>query len=134
MFTSPHDDETSSYCDDVQKLRERIEKAHEVAREHLGKNARRHKEHYDAKCLLNSYNAGDLVWYSSGAIDLQITPKLRRSYTGPVVVLKKINDLNYLIQTDVKKTQKVVHHNKLLPYYGNQKPRWIIIACKNLPT
>ena len=133
MFASPRDDETSSYCDYVQKLKKRLEKAHEVAREHLGKNARRHKEQYDAKCLLNSYNAGDLVWYASGTIDLQITPKLRRSYMGPVVVLKKINDLNYLIQLDAKKTQKVVHHNKLLPYRGKQKPRWIALACKNLP-
>ena len=133
MFASPRDDETTSYCDYVQKLKDRLEKAHEIAREHLGKNARRQKEQYDAKCLLNSYSAGDLVWYASGAVDLQITPKLRRSYMGPVVVLKKINDLNYLIQIDAKKTQKVVHHNKLLPYRGNQRPRWVVTACKNLP-
>jgi hypothetical protein len=52
---------------------------------------------------------------------------------GPVLVLKIINDLNYLLQGYSQKTQKVVHHNKLLPYKGRQRPSWIVVACKHLP-
>jgi transposase InsO family protein len=133
LYTSPNNaEEFDSYSDYVEKLKDRMERAHEVAREHLQKSAKRQKEHYDGKCLLYSYDAGDLVWYATPTTDSHLAPKLRKSYTGPVVILKKINDLNYVIQTNCQKTEKVVHHNKLLPYKGSQKPRWITVACKNL--
>jgi hypothetical protein len=123
-----------SYSAYVEKLKDRMEQAHEVAREHLHRSARRQKENYDAKCFIHSYVAGDLVWYAAPTVDSHLAPKLRKSYMGPVVVLKKINELNYVIQVDSQKMQKVVHHNKLLPYKGNKNPRWIAVVCKNLPT
>jgi transposase InsO family protein len=133
MYSAPtNGSEFISYSDYVEKLKERMEHAHELARKNLGKSVKRQKEHYDAKLMLHSYKAGELVWYASGSSELHIAPKLRKFYTGPVVVLKKISDLNYLIQTDAKRTQKVVHHNKLFPYKGDQKPKWIKVACKIL--
>jgi hypothetical protein len=117
----------------VKKLKERMERAHEVAREHLQKATRKQKVDYDAKCFIHSSTAGDLVWYTTPTLDGHLAPKLRRSYMGPVVVVKKINDLNYIIQVNSQKVQKVVHHNKLLPYRGKEKPRWISVACRNLP-
>ena len=133
MYASPTTGEDiSSYGEYVDKVRSRLEKAHEVAREFLGKNAKRQKEHYDAKSLLNSYAPGDMVWYGSPTTDLNLAPKLRKSFIGPVVIIKKYNALTYLIQVDSKKTQKVVHHNKLLPYRGSEKPKWIVAARKQL--
>ena len=132
MFNNPTNHEIDSYCDYVVKLRDSMEHAHEVAREHLNRNAKRQKEHYDAKSLLHVYKAGDLAWYASEAGEYHITPKLRKSFVGPVLIVQKYNDLNFRIQVDAKKMQKVVHHNKLLPYHGSQRPRWIAMAMKNI--
>jgi transposase InsO family protein len=134
MYSAPSNAENfPSYSNYIEKLKERMERAHELAREHLQRAAKKQKENYDAKCLIYSYTAGDLIWYASPTVDGRLAPKLRKTYMGPVLILKKYNDLNYLIQVDSQKTQKVVHHNKLLPYKGNQKPRWIVTASKNLP-
>ena len=56
-------------------------------------NVKRQKEHYDTKCLLNTFKAGDLVWYSSGAIDFHVTEDMY----GSSSCAENVNDLNYLI-------------------------------------
>ncbi len=40
-----------------------MHQAHEVARKHLKRAARRQKDLYDAKLNVNQYAVGDLVWY-----------------------------------------------------------------------
>lgn len=57
-----------SHADNIYKIRNQLEKAHDVARKHLFDKSVQQKELYDAKCLVNSYKAGDLVWYQSEAI------------------------------------------------------------------
>ena len=53
--------EICSYGEYVDWLKERIQKAHEVARKHLEKSAKSQKEAYDAKSAVNSYKPGDMV-------------------------------------------------------------------------
>ena len=132
LYSSCTNDEFVSYSHYVKELKSRMEAAHEIARKHLGTAAKRQKEAYDAKSVLYSYQAGDLAWYASKSTELHIAPKLRKSYTGPVVIIKKFNDLNYMIQVDAKKAKKVVNHDKLLPYKGKLRPRWITTTLKNL--
>ena len=69
-----------------------------MARKHLGVAAQRQKYHHDAKSTLHCYKQGDLVWYFHPTGQQKITPKLRRHYEGPVLILKRINDINYVIQ------------------------------------
>ena len=61
-FECPVNTNYTCYGDYVEGLRLRMEKAHEVAREHLGKAAKHQKDAYDGKCVLHVYNPGDLVW------------------------------------------------------------------------
>ena len=125
MFSSKElTEEVSSYGDYVMKLKERMEVAQEVARKHLHKAAQRQKEAYDAKSTLNQFKSGDLVWYASESGEIHITPKLRKSFIGPVLVLNKINDLLYRIQLNQKGVQKIVHHDKLVVYRGQQRLKW----------
>ena len=131
MFTTPTNTFTS-YGDYVESLRSRMEKAHSIAREHLEKNTRRQKDAYDGKCVLNSFNPGDLVWYAIPTAQVHIAPKLRKSLTGPCIVVEKKNDLNYVIRLNSRKEFKLVHHNKLLPYKGDSRPTWIKNALKSL--
>jgi hypothetical protein len=113
-----------SYGDYVEKLKSCMKHAHEVARKHLKLSTERHKELYDANVKLYKYNVGDLVWYNTAKSQLHIAPKLRVSYEGPSLIVKKLSDLDYVIQLDKKGTTKLVHHNKLKPYEGTQKLKW----------
>ena len=47
----------------VSWLRERLQTAHDIAREHLGNAAKRHKYAYDTKLEHLHYEQGECVWY-----------------------------------------------------------------------
>ena len=100
------DEEVTSYGDYVETLREQMERAHDVAQKHLGKNAINTKEHYDAKCTLTKYKCGDLVWYATNIRQLHLAPKLWVPFEGPYLILEKISDLDYCMQLDAKGKQK----------------------------
>ena len=117
---APAEEEATSYGGYVEALRERMQRAHDIAWKHLGKNAIHAKEHYDAKCTLTNYKWGDLVWYATDIKQLHLAPKLQVPFEGPYLILEKLSDLDYHIQLDAKGKQNVVHHNKLKPYTGTR--------------
>jgi hypothetical protein len=94
--------EVTSYGEFVDKLRERMQKAHQVAREHLQTASKRQKESFYAKKSLTLYSVGDSIWLLSEMHRKHECPKLQPNYIGPCVVLKKISDLNYMIQWQKK--------------------------------
>jgi transposase InsO family protein len=117
-------EEITSYGMYVDKLRKHMQHAHSIARQHLSAAGVRQKEVYDTKLLLNTYKPGDMVWYQTDISQLHIAPKLRKPYEGPYVVVKRVNDLNYVIQLDAKGKRRFVHHNKLKPYKGDLRFKW----------
>ena len=125
--------DVASYGQYVDVLRSRMQRAHEVAREHLRCRARRQPHDSDAKKPLREYSAGDLVWYLTEMGQMHTTPKLRVSYKGPVLILKKITALNYIIQLDESGTKHLVRHDKLKPYEGETVLSWAkkaLAKCK----
>ena len=74
---------TTSYGEYIDGLRYHMQRAHDVARKHFGKGAKRMKETYDAKQSLIQYQPGDLVMYDTEISQLDIAPKLRVNFTGP---------------------------------------------------
>ena len=130
--TSLPGEEITSYGEYVDTLRSRMQMAHEIARKHLTSTAQKQKQDYDFKVHLKRYQAGDLVWVLSENTQLNLTPKLRRPYEGPYLVLKQINDLIYLIQFNQEGKRQIVHHNRLKPYEGTAKLKWANKAIKSL--
>ena len=124
-------EEISSYGDYIEKLRERMQYAHVLARQHLGAVAERQKQTYDGKGCLVRYVSGELVWYRTEMGQLRMTPKLRHAFEGPFVVVKKINDLNYIIQLGQRGPTKVVHHDRLKKYEGKKNPKWAVKATQS---
>lgn len=124
--------EVTSYGDYVNVLRSRLQRAHQVAREHLAIAAKRNKTMYDAKIAVNKYKAGDIVWCLAESRKVGVAPKLVRSYEGPYLVKQKVAEVNFILQTDKKVGQKLVHHNKLKPYEGTHPPKWILSAQKKI--
>ena len=82
------------------------------------------KEIYDTKVVLHNYQSGDLVWCLREARKVGITPKLKKGYSGPYVVTERTSAVNFIIQTDTKESTKLLHHDKLKRYEGENHPHW----------
>ncbi|KAL3864533.1 hypothetical protein ACJMK2_006207 [Sinanodonta woodiana] len=97
-------------------LRDRMQHAHDVARKHLATAAKRQRYQHDVKLCQFGYIPVDLVWILNELRYKGISPKLQKLYAGPIIVKKKINDLNYVIILDERGREKLLHHNKIKPY------------------
>ncbi len=124
--------EVASYGEYTSNLRSVMQHAHTVARQHLIASSERQQGTYDVKGCYHKYDCGDLVWYASTIDQLHITPKLRSPFQGPCLVIKKLGGSNFLIQCDSQGKQKVVHHDRLKPYLGKLRPRWVHTAMHKL--
>ena len=122
----------STYADELQAKMERV---HEFARLHLQLRSDQMKERYDS-CIRDCQllKKGDPVWLYWPQRKKGLSPKLMRSWKGPYVVTKKINDLIYRIQLGPHAKPKVVHRNRLWLYRGPSPPTWIKDDDKEQPS
>jgi len=126
---SPKQENPGEY---VLRLQERMLKAHEVARKHIGKVARRSKEVYDAKLSFHHYQVGDVVWCLHETRKVGVNPKLERAYDGPYLVTAKFSEINFTIKLNKEGQTRVVHHNKLKPCKAGILPRWVLSARRKI--
>ena len=78
VMCGQHTQEASeTYGEYVQKLKERLQHAHDVARSNLHDLAKRQKQIYNARVKANQYEVRDLVWMDTNFGQLDITLKLR---------------------------------------------------------
>ena len=99
----------------VHDLKEKLSKMHDFAKLHLSTYQSNMKDTYDQKSCSRSFNPGDQV--------LVFMPNqlnaLQSKFSGPYTVQKKVNDLNYVINTPGKrKSSKLVHINLLKMYHS----------------
>ena len=114
----------------VDKLRERLHTAHQIARQQLKTRTEKQKERYDSHSHAHKYKTGDLVWYKNEVKHEGISPKLQANYVGPYLVLRNYSNMDYLIQKTKQKQPIVIHHDKLKPYEGTTKLKWAGSAIK----
>ncbi|KAK3753675.1 hypothetical protein QZH41_003322 [Actinostola sp. cb2023] len=88
----------------------------------------RQKRYYDHRGVHhNSFNRGDPVWLHNPKRKKGRCPKLQNDvYEGPFLVIDRLDDLTYRIQKAPKAKAKVVHHNRLKPYEGDNVPDWLV--------
>ena len=121
-----------TYEEYVHKLKERLQHAHDVARNHLHDLAKRQKQIYNARMKANQYEVGYLVWMETDIGQLDKTPKLRVPYEGPYMIWKQLGLLDYEVHIFCGNS-KIVHHNRLKPYYGLKRPpgyHWVLAEAK----
>jgi len=123
----------TQYPEYVEHIQNRMQKAHDVARQNLCKKALRQNQMYDGKLPRSPYNRGDYVWYLNESRSVGACPKLQSLYHGPCLVIKKISDLDYLIQLDQSGRLRVVHQNKIKKYEGDVKLKWAASALRRKP-
>lgn len=107
-----------SYCDYIEKLKERLEFAYKLASTFSVKQKRRYKRYYDRKARESVLEPGDLVLVRKLAFEGK--HKLADRWESDIyhIVSRPNADLPvYEIQCEKGKT-RIVHRNLLLPYAG----------------
>jgi len=123
--TRANKEDVVSYGDYVDFLKEKMNHAHQVARQHLAVTTKRHKEIYDRRQCLHKYEQGDFVWLLEESRKPGVMHKLEMSYEGPFIVKQALSNVNFRLQLDRHGKEKVVNHNKLKPYEGNNASKWL---------
>ena len=75
------------------------------------------KQHYDRVVRPTTFEPGDLVRYYYHRKLMGRSPKWSRYYVGPYRIVKRVNDVNYVIRLNDRTRTIIVHVNKLKPYY-----------------
>ncbi|KAL5502559.1 hypothetical protein EMCRGX_G009355 [Ephydatia muelleri] len=97
----------------VRNLRQTLEKAYSIVRNHTGAALERK---YDRRVHGDEYQVGDLVWLHNPVISKGAKRKLHCPWTGPFKVVKKLSTVVYRIQdTRPNKRNLVVHFDRLKP-------------------
>ena len=107
------------------ELANKLEKIHKFAREHIALSSNNMKRLYDRSTNFHKYNPGDAVWLYNPVRTKGLNPKLQRPWQGPFVVTERINDVIYRIRKSPRAKPKVVHHDRLKMYVGEQEPSWV---------
>ena len=118
----------------TQTLQNKLERVHQSAGEHLKISADRQKKQYDKKAHSHPYNQGDCVWLMDSTRKKGLSPKLQKKWIGPCLVVHKISDVTYRIKLGPRQKTRVVHHNRLKPHPGEDKPAWMLPPEKTVTT
>ena len=108
----------------VAKIRDELEKVHEIARDNLQKAAIRQKEYYDRNIKEIKYCAGDLVRRWQPQVMKGAKRKLTRNWTGPWVIVEKLTDVLFKIKHSKNSPIVVIHADNLKPYHGEISLPW----------
>jgi len=90
--------------------------AYAIVQEHTGRCAEVMKRSYDAGVRPVEFQVDNLVWYFCPRARPGTSPKWNRFYSGPYWVVRRLNDVNYVIQLTAKSRSFTMHVNKLRPY------------------
>ena len=122
----PEDSKTPVEPDNyVSELNRNMVQIHAQARKTMKKQALYRKKYYDAKAKTRHLEDKTLVWLHDPTRKPGICNKLSNRWKGPYEIVKRLDDLIYIIKTSEKKPVKAVHIDRLLPYKGRNRPSWI---------
>ncbi len=106
--------EPHSVNDYADLLVNRLEDAHELAREHLKRNAKRMQDWYDKKVHTQSFEPGDEVYVLNLRLYPGRCPKWVRQYSYKGVIVKRINNVTYTVRCDKwRERERIIHVDKL---------------------
>ncbi|GFU29152.1 retrovirus-related Pol polyprotein from transposon 412 [Trichonephila clavipes] len=103
----------------TQNLQARFEDVHNLARERINLRTEKMKTRYDTKATGHQFKEGDKVWFYNPTRRKGLSPKLQSHWDGPYTILKIINDVVIRIRKSTNSKPRVVHYDRLAPYYGH---------------
>jgi len=110
----------------LERLHHNASEAYQLARKHLRVSAERRKRNYDIKTRPEEFSVGDWVYYHYPRRYLSKSLKWQKAYTGPYLVIRKIEPVNYVLQKSVKSKPFVVHVDKLKKCLGDTPVSWLL--------
>lgn len=118
VLGNPNQRECPGISSYVSELQSKVETVHEMARKRLKFSSDIQKRKYDVKAFASTYQPGDKVWLYTPTVRPGLSRKLTRFWTGPYVILERINDVVYRVQRNPRCKEKYVHHDRLKPFRG----------------
>ncbi|GFY02361.1 retrovirus-related Pol polyprotein from transposon 412 [Trichonephila clavipes] len=118
LFGRPPDT-PSSPEEYMQNFQARFEDVHNLARERINLRTEKMKTRYDTKATGHQFKEGDKVWFYNPTRRKGLSPKLQSHWDGPYTILKIINDVVIRIRKSTNSKPRVVHYDRLAPYYGH---------------
>jgi hypothetical protein len=118
-------DANQSLHEFVVNMKERAEQSYEIARIHLKTAAERRKTTYDIRVKETKFKVGDWVWYWYPRKYQARSPKWQKCYTGPYLVVRVIEPVNFVLQKTPRAKPFVIHADKLKKCYSSTPPSWI---------
>ncbi|UYV66572.1 hypothetical protein LAZ67_4002144 [Cordylochernes scorpioides] len=141
---NPEDDEnipTDSNMDDydeyIENYLDKIARTRQVVINNTEKTQERMKRNYDKKHNEKIYEPGHLVAVWTPVRKIGKCEKLLRKYFGPYRILKKLSNVNYLIEPKDNPGQDplIVHVSRLKPYFERiDEVFWIVFDFYLLKT
>lgn len=116
--------EEQSYLEYAKILRASIATVHDFARDHQQASSQRMKRRYDIRSEPFTFSKGELVWLYNPQRKKGKSPKLRRPWEGPYVVVERLNDVVYRIQRGPRAKPKVAHRHRLWQYRADACAHW----------
>nr|GBM72566.1 hypothetical protein AVEN_139093-1 [Araneus ventricosus] len=120
LFGRPGDT-PSSPNEDLNKLGARLESVQTSGRERVKLSRVRKKTHYDSGATEHHFKKADLVSVCNPKQRRGTSKKPRQKCEGPYTVVKKLNDVVYRVQRSPNAKPKVIHFNRLEPYWTTDR-------------
>lgn len=108
----------------ISRLKKKLHQIHELGREKLKQSVKYQKKYYDIGARKKYYKEGQAVWLHDTSRKVGVCQKLAYRWKGPYVVIKKIDDLTYLVKRSRNSVAKIFHIDRLLPYHGRKSIKW----------
>ena len=99
--------------------------AYRLVREHLGVAAERSKTHYDMRVRPAQFQVGEWVYVYYPRRYVGRNVKWSHFYTGPFLIVKQLNAVNYVVQRTAKAKSQVVHVDKLKKCGDTSLQSWL---------
>jgi len=119
------DRQVDSMDEFVQRIQDQMASAYDTARKHLGVAAQRRKDTYDVRVRQQELDVGDWVWYWYPRRYSSRSPKWQKNYTGPFLIIRKIEPVNFVLQRSARSKPFVVYASKLQKCYGLTPVSWL---------
>jgi len=101
----------------VSRLRKKLNEVHEEVRRQLDLRSQRVKVLYDRKARRLLFETGQKVWLFNPRRIKGKAPKLQSNWEGPYEVVRRLNDIVYSIHKSNRHKNKIVHLDRLAPFY-----------------
>lgn len=106
----------------VSLMRERMHEAYAVVHECMKSSFERAKLRYDSRVKSCRFEVGERVWYVCPRKRRGVSSKWTMLTSGPYVIIKKINDVNFVIRLSERHRSFMVNIDRLRLYVEGEAP------------